>query len=457
MRPALNYSIDRLPPCSEEAEVGVLGCILLDPVTCLPRVIEALGAGTDAFYNLRNQTIYQSFQEMSEAGKPINVESVVSYLRENQHIDEAGGMFYVAQLQDAAPSAGNLEYWLPVVQDKFTLRRLIQTCTEVVARTYEPVEDVNQLVDEVERDILRVRRVDKSGFSAMDELIPNAITTMEEYHQRQGALRGLSTGLIDLDKMTGGLMPGDMIVIAARPSVGKTSLAMNIAEHVGIDEGKGVGIFSMEMSKESLALRSLCSRARVNARDVRDGFLAERDFPKITAAAAKLHKAPIYVADVVGLTIMELRARARRMFQQKNIQLLIVDYLQLLTATNSRGRQQDNRQQELSEISRGIKQLAKELNIPVIALSQLNRDMEKNKGRKPMLSDLRESGAIEQDADVVCLMYRKEVDDEEDTGTNCVNLIIAKQRNGPTGEIPLLFIRGYTRFEVAARVTDNDM
>lgn len=420
-------------------------------------MIEALGAGTDAFHDLRNQTIYQSFQEMSETGKPITVESVVSYLRENQHLNEVGGMFYVAQLQDAAPSAANLEYWLPVVQDKFTLRRLIQTCTEVVGRTYEPVEDVNRLVDEVERDILRVRRVDKSGFSAMNELIPKAITTMEEYHQRQGALMGLSTGLVDLDKMTGGLMPGDMVVIAARPSVGKTSLAMNIAEHVGIDEGKGVGIFSMEMSKESLALRSLCSRARVNSRDVRDGFLAERDFPKITAAAAKLNKAPIYVADVVGLTIMELRARARRMFQQKNIQLLIVDYIQLLTATNSRGRQQDNRQQELSEISRGIKQLAKELNIPVIALSQLNRDMEKNKGRKPMLSDLRESGAIEQDADVVCLMYRKEVDEEEDTGTNSVNLIVAKQRNGPTGEIPLVFIRGYTRFEAVSRVSDSDL
>ncbi len=443
----------RLPPHSIEAEQGVLGCILLDPSGCLPRCVEELGTSGDVFYDIRYQDIYVRLIQMFDSGLRITVETLVQELKKHSELEGVGGMFHVGQLPDQAPSAGNLDYWLPILYGKQQIRAMIQTCTEAVVRLYETTDEPATVLDEIERDVLGVRRVVSAGYSSMKELASGAVQTMENYHQRQGALRGLATGFVDFDKMTGGLMPGDMVVIAARPSVGKSSMALNIAEHVAIQEHRPVGIFSLEMSKESLAFRSLCSRSRVNARDVRDGFLAERDFRKIASAAGKLSQAPIFVADVSSLSIMELRARARRMKQKEKIELLIVDYLQLLSAP---GRKSDSRQQEITTISQGIKQMAKELNIPVIALSQLNRDMEKNKGRKPMLSDLRESGAIEQDADVVCLMYRKEVDEYEDNAAESIGFIIAKQRNGPTGEIPLLFLKAYTRFESASKVSDDD-
>jgi replicative DNA helicase len=274
-------------------------------------------------------------------------------------------------------------------------------------------------------------------------------------------LTGVGTGFMDLDKMTSGLHAGEMIVIAARPSMGKTSLAMNIAEHVAIDERLPVGVFSLEMTAESLVLRMLCSRSRVNLRSVRDGFLAERDFPKLTGAAGKLAGAPLFIDDTAALSILQLRAKARRMAQQYGIKLFVVDYLQLLHST---ARRAENRQQEIADISNGIKALAKELNLPVIVLSQLNRELEREKNRKPRLSDLRESGAIEQDADVVGLLYKPSSDEDEgaDGGGNeqeavPVNLLIAKQRNGPTGDVALTFLKSYTRFEGAAKVSDDDV
>jgi replicative DNA helicase len=277
-------------------------------------------------------------------------------------------------------------------------------------------------------------------------------------------LTGVGTGFTDLDKMTSGLHPGEMIVIAARPSMGKTSLAMNIAEHVAIEQKLPVGVFSLEMTSESLVLRMLCSRSRVNLRNVRDGFLAERDFPKLTGAAGKLANAPLFIDDSSGLSILQLRAKARRMSQQYGIKLFVIDYLQLLHST---ARRAENRQQEIADISSGVKSLAKELNVPVIVLSQLNREMERDKSRKPQMSDLRESGAIEQDADLVGLLYKptkpSSGDDEDSAGTSeeqeavSVNLLIAKQRNGPTGDVHLTFLKSYTRFENAAKVSDDDV
>jgi replicative DNA helicase len=259
--------------------------------------------------------------------------------------------------------------------------------------------------------------------------------------------------------MTTGMHGGEMIVIAARPSMGKTSLAMNIAESVAIDQKLPVGVFSLEMSSESLVLRMLCSRARVNLRNIREGFFSERDFPKITSAAGKLAASPLYIDDTAGLSILQLRAKARRMWQQYGIKLFVVDYLQLLHSTSRRA---DNRQQEIADISNGIKALAKELRVPVIVLSQLNRELEKDKNRKPRLSDLRESGAIEQDADLVCLLYKAATDDDEGPGYDerdsvPVNLLIAKQRNGPTGDVHFTFLRSITRFESAAKVSDEDV
>jgi len=317
-------------------------------------------------------------------------------------------------------------------------------------------------MDEVERDILRISesRV-QSHTSTIKELVKKAINTIEDFHQRQGMLTGIGTGFTDFDKMTTGLHGGEMIVIAARPSVGKTSLAMNIAEHVAIEQGLPVGVFSLEMTSESLVLRMLCSRSRVNLRNVREGFLAERDFPKLTGAAGKLAKAPLFIDDSSALSILQLRAKARRMSQQFGIKLFVVDYLQLLHST---ARRAENRQQEIADISNGIKSLAKELNVPVIVLSQLNREIEREKGRPPRLSDLRESGAIEQDADVVGLLYKpKQGSDDEDGGggpeedATPVNLLIAKQRNGPTGDVCLTFLKSYTRFESAAKVSDEDV
>jgi replicative DNA helicase len=332
-------------------------------------------------------------------------------------------------------------------------------CTDVVGRVYDFEGEVDGLMDEVERDILRISesRV-QSQSNSIKDLVKKAVGTIEDYHQRQGALTGLGTGFTDLDKMTTGLHPGEMIVIAARPSVGKTSLAMNIAEHVSLDEKLPVGVFSLEMTAESLVLRMLCSRARVNLRSIREGFLAERDFPKLTGAAGKLASAPLFIDDSSGLSILQLRAKARRMHQQYGIKLFVIDYLQLLHSTSKRA---ENRQQEISDISSGIKALAKELSVPVIVLSQLNREVEREKGRAPRMSDLRESGAIEQDADLIGLLYRPSKDDEE-SGTpseaEAINLLIAKQRNGPAGEdVHLTFLKSCTRFESAAKIQDADV
>src|SRR3989475_10266329 len=310
-------------------------------------------------------------------------------------------------------------------------------------------------MDEVERDILRISesRV-QSHTNTIKELVKKAINTIEDFHQRQGVLTGVGTGFTDFDRMTNGLHGGEMVVIAARPSMGKTSLAMNVAEHVAIDLRLPVGIFSLEMTAESLVLRMLCSRSRVNLRNVREGFLAERDFPKLTGAAGKLSGAPLFIDDSSGLSILQLRAKARRMYQQHGIKLFVIDYLQLLHSTSRRA---ENRQQEIADISNGIKALAKELKVPVIVLSQLNRELEKDKNRKPRLSDLRESGAIEQDADLVALLYKPSSGDDDESAVEQdavpVNLLIAKQRNGPTGDVNLTFLKSYTRFESAAKIS----
>src|SRR5258706_5505025 len=317
---------------------------------------------------------------------------------------------------------------------------MIATCTDVVGRVYDYEGEVDALLDEVEKEILRINESRaQTAIVGVKELVNKAVTTIENYFSRKGVLNGLGTGFPDLDRMTDGLHVGEMIVIAARPSMGKTSLAMNIAESIVLEQGLPVGVFSLEMSSESLVMRMLCSIARVNLRSIREGFMSEADFPKLTSAAGRLARAPLFIDDSAGLSILQLRARARRMHQQHGVKLFVIDYLQLLHSTARRS--QENRQQEIADISSGIKALAKELKVPVIVLSQLNRELEKDKSRKPRLSDLRESGAIEQDADVVGLLYKPSNDDEEgaseDQEAIPVNLLIAKQRNGPTGDINL--------------------
>src|SRR6185369_13760930 len=432
------------------------------PNECMGISIEKLKSGAEVFYDLRHQTIFTSLSEMYDNREAIDIITLQQRLKDKQLLEQVGGIAYLASLPDAVPSSANLSYYLDIVQEKYLLRKMIHTCTDVVSRVYDHEGEVDALMDEVERDILRISesRV-QAHTSTIKDLVKKAINTIEDFHQRQGMLTGIGTGFSDLDKMTSGLHGGEMVVIAARPSMGKTSLAMNVAEHVAIDQKLAVGVFSLEMSSESLVLRMLCSRARVNLRNIREGFFSERDFPKITSAAGKLAASPLYIDDTAGLSILQLRAKARRMWQQYGVKLFVIDYLQLLHST---ARRAENRQQEIADISNGVKALAKELDVPVIVLSQLNREMEKDKNRKPRMSDLRESGAIEQDADLVGLLYKPNSnDDEENSGGGAdheavpVTLFIAKQRNGPTGDVPLTFLKAYTRFESAAKISGDDV
>jgi len=452
--------VDRLPPHSLEAEQGVLGCVLLAPAECLGECIEKFKPGAEVFYDLRHRTIYEALVEMFDHKEPIDAITLQQRLKDRQQLEAVGGLAYLSALPDTVPTAANLGYYQEIVREKFILRKMIQACTEVVGRVYEYEGEVDALLDEVERDILRISeaRVEATT-NTIKDLVRKAITTIEDYHQRQGVLTGVGTGFADLDKMTSGLHEGEMIVIAARPSMGKTSLAMNIADTVAVDQRLPVGVFSLEMTAEALVLRMLCSRSRVNLRHITSGFLANQDFPKLTGAAGKLANAPLFIDDSAGLSILQLRAKARRMAQQYGIKLFVIDYLQLLHST---ARRAENRQQEIADISNGIKALAKELKVPVIVLSQLNRELEKDKNRKPRLSDLRESGAIEQDADLVALLYKPSGGDDDDGGgpeqdAEPVNLLIAKQRNGPTGDVNLTFLRSYTRFESAAKISGDDL
>ncbi len=459
-------SVDRLPPHSIECEMGVLGCVLLSPNECMGVCIEKFKGSQEVFYDLRHQTIYSVLAEMYDKREAIDVITLQQKLKDKQLLEQVGGIAYLASLPDAVPSAANLSYYLDFVQEKYLLRRMIHTCTDVVGRVYDYEGEVDALMDEVERDILRISEARvESHTSTIKELVHKAINTIEDFHQRQGKLTGIGTGFTDLDKMTNGLHAGEMVVIAARPSVGKTSLAMNIAEHVAIEQKLPVGVFSLEMTAESLVLRIICSRSRVNLHSIRDGFLLERDFPKITMAAGQLSGAPLFIDDTSGLSILQLRAKARRMAQQYGIKLFVIDYLQQM---HSSSRKADNRQQEIADISNGVKALSKELKIPVIVLSQLNRDFERDKSRKPNLADLRESGAIEQDADFVGILYKADPEDpnkrkddvtDEETGITPdsipVNLLVAKQRNGPIGEVPLTFLRTITRFENRSKISDD--
>jgi replicative DNA helicase len=470
-------SVDRLPPHSIEAEQGVLACVLLSPQECLGECIERFrrehwesdpkvnreDPDTDPcaiFYDLRHREIYRTLLEMYEAKAGIDLITLQQRLRDKNQLEAVGGLEYLACLPDKVPSSANLRYYADIVWDKYFLRRIIRTCNEVVGQVYDYEGEVDALVDRVETQILRIsedKEAGRVGSATVKDLVHQAIERIEQYHAHQGMLTGLPTGFIDLDKITTGLPGGEMVVIAARPSMGKTSLAMNIAEHVSIDQKLPVGVFSLEMSAEALVLRILCSRSKVNLRRIREGFFSERDFPKLTGAAGKLAAAPLFIDDTAGLSILQLRAKARRLWQQHGIKLFVIDYLQLLHSTSRRA---DNRQQEIADISSGVKGLAKELNVPVIVLSQLNRELERDKSRKPRLSDLRESGAIEQDADLVALLYKPGSDEEEETVEQegvPVKLCIAKQRNGPTGDIDLTFLKQYTRFESAAKVSADDV
>src|SRR5947209_104400 len=448
----LPQDVGRTLPHSVEAEQGVLGSMLISPREIIAEAVEKINE--EYFYIPAHQTIYGVLVELWNAGAGIDLITFTQTLRDRNILDAVGGAAFVTNLFTFVPTAANVGYYLEIVREKYILRQIIAAATESVRRAYEEQDEVNALLDEVEAKILAVGEDRyKAQMLGMKEQVMGALESIEQLGERRGGITGIPTGFHELDRMTNGLHAGEMIVIAARPSMGKTALAMNIAEHVAINSKLPVAVFSLEMSSQQLVQRLLCSRARVNLQKVRDGFLAERDFPSLTAAASKLAEAQIFIDDSASLSILELRAKARRLKAQKDIKLIVVDYLQLLRSTTRRA--QDNRQLEISEISAGLKGLAKELKVPVLVLAQLNRQPEARTGGKPRLSDLRESGSIEQDADLVGLLVRPEIyeEDEEARAEKAgeAELIIAKQRNGPVGEIPLTFLKEFTRFETRAR------
>lgn len=453
---------DRQPPQSLEAEQAVLGCLFLSPRDTLPIAIDHLRRGAEDFYDLRHQEIFRTMLELYEDNDPIDVVTVGERLSTWKKLDGVGGWAYITGLPDSAPPVPTIEGYLAIVREKSLLRRMIEACTNVVSGIYDFEGDVDAKLDECERQILQIGQARNTGRAlTIREYTDRAMAEIETAFQRGGTgLDGVSTGFADLDRLTGGMHSSEMIIIAARPSMGKTSLAMNIAENVAIGQRIPVGVFSLEMSATQLTKRMICSQARVNIRNVREGVFAERDFPNLTNAAGRVAGAPIFIDDEGGISVMQLRAKARRMWQQHNIRLFVVDYLQLLNCLGSK-RRHESRQQEISEISGMLKVMAKEFDVPVIVLSQLNRELEKEK-RKPRLSDLRESGAIEQDADVVGFLYRPHATQEEAEGqappeeqaAETINLLIDKQRNGPRGDIELTFLKPYTRFENSARFDD---
>jgi replicative DNA helicase len=446
--------VPRSLPFSEDGEKGVLCSLLLSPQEVRNLCILHLGAG--AFYIPALQIIYDLVLEFADKSRPIEFVALKQTLSDRNQLEEIGGAEFLSSLFSFVPTAANADYYISIVREKYVLRRLILTCNKLSTQCYDQQDEIEMLLDEAEKEIFAITGANvKTEIPETKQLVMEAIEQIEKLYENRGSVTGLSTGFTEFDKMTSGLHGSEMVVIAARPSMGKTALAMNIAEHVAIDMGKPVAVFSLEMSSQQLVQRLLCSRARVNLQRVRNGFLSERDFPNLTAAASKLAASKMFIDDTPGLSISEMRAKARRMKSQYNIELIVIDYLQLLRSTSRRA--QDNRQLEISEISSGVKALAKELNIPIIVLAQLNRqpDTRAKEGGRPRLSDLRESGSIEQDADLVGLLVRAEyyeMDDEakqEKAGE--AELIIAKQRNGPTGDIPLTFIKEYTRFENRAR------
>jgi replicative DNA helicase len=424
-------------PFSSEAERGLLACCLLNPAECVSQCVSELQPGSDAFFDGKNRIIYEAILEIYDANDPLDTITLTQRLKDKRMLNAVGGVEEIALLPDAAPSSFNLPAYIKIVQDKFVLRRVIETCYRVVERA-ESNAEVSDLLDFAERDILSIRslRGNNQAFN-IKRAVEETMLLIEKAHQRGGMLTGASTGLVEWDRLTGGLHPGEVTILAGLPGHGKTALAMNVAEHVALDSNQAVGIFSLEMSITSLLTRMICSRGRVSLRNMRDGFMKERDWPQVAEVAGALHNSAVLMDGTTDLTISELRARARRYNHQNHLALIVVDYLQLVSGGRLRT---ENRQEEVALVSRGLKAMSMELNLPVIALSQIND-----------AGQLRESRAISQDADNVAVL---EWDDEKKTDGEGVpvTLQFRKQRNGPTGSIPLTFIKSFTRFETASKV-----
>jgi replicative DNA helicase len=449
--------LPELPPHSIDAEGGVLGCILLDPKAVMPEVIERLAqAGPEVFYELRARTAYEALLALYDANTPITSVSLRQHLRDRHQLEACGGDAYLSPLPEGVPSASNITYYLNVLLEKWTLRRLLQICTGAVSAAYEDESEPLKLAGQTEAAIISLLSGQQSKRLTIKEALQQVLSDVEAAHQRQHGIDGIPTGFIDFDKMTGGFHPGEYIVIAGRQSHGKTSLAMNIVEHVAIDLKLPVAVFSLEMSTHALAKRLLCARARVNSRAIRNGYLTVRDFEAMARVAPQISNASIFIDDHGGLNLLQLRSKLNRLVQLHGVKIAFLDHIQL--ARGYPGKRYSDRRGEMVDISNSIKVLAKELEIPIVVLAQLNREQEKEKNRRPRCSDLLESSAIEQDADVVALLHKPTPKDGEEEKDACpVELILAKQRNEAQGSVHLTFLKGITRFESAAKIAQEDL
>ena len=439
----IDDNLRKVPPQNLEAESSVLGGILLEN-EAVNQVLELLRA--EDFYRESHRKVFRAIVELSDRSEPVDLITLSDCLKNRGELEAVGGTAYLASLADFVPTAANISHYARIVREKSILRSLISTATEIATRGYEEQGNVDEFLDSAEKVIFDIsEKKIKASFVAVGDMIKDTLKTVEKLYERKEMVTGVPTGYNDLDKLTAGLQPAELIIVAGRPGMGKTAFALNIAANAAFT-GAGVAVFSLEMAKEQLVLRMLCSEARVDSSKVRSGYLGERDFPQLAKAAGRLHEAPIYIDDTPAISVLELRAKARRLVRDrsKKIGLIIVDYLQLMRGMGTAS----NREQEISEISRSLKALAKELSVPVLALSQLNRRVEDRSDRRPMMSDLRESGAIEQDSDVIMFIYRDEVYNKSDESKKgLAEIIVAKQRNGPIDTVTLTFLNVYTRFE----------
>jgi replicative DNA helicase len=440
---ALDVSSHKLPPQNVEAEQSVLGGILIEN-DAINKVMEILTP--EDFYRDAHRRIYNALLNLSVRDEPADLITLTNELRKIDQLDAAGGASYIASLIDSVPTAANIEYYAKIVKEKSILRQLIQTSTDIITESYQDRSDVESFLDEAERSIFQIseNRV-RPSFYPIRDIVKQSFKTLERLYEKKELVTGVPSGFKELDQMTAGFQPSDLIIVAGRPSMGKTAFCLNVAQYAAIEKRTPVAIFSLEMSKEQLVIRLLCSEAHVEGTRLRTGFLSEGDWPRLTIAAGNLSEAPIFIDDTAALSVLELRAKARRLKADQGLGMVIIDYLQLM-----KGRTRvESRQQEISEISRSLKAVAKELNIPVIAVSQLSRRTEERTGMRPQLSDLRESGAIEQDADLILFLYRDEVYNRSEDNPNRgkAEMIIGKQRNGPTGKIELAFLSKFTTFK----------
>jgi len=438
---------ERIPPQSIEVEQAVLGAMLLDK-EAIGKAVEIIDK--DSFYRDDHQKIFSAIVDLYDKNQPVDIITVSDELTKRKELDNLGGRVYLLELTEKIATTANIEYHANIILEKATLRKLIGTSTQIVSQCYDATLEVDDLLDRAEQEIFNIseKRI-KEGFVSIGDLLPHTFEAIEEYQKKGGMVTGLSTGFIELDTLTGGLQRSDLIVVASRPSMGKTAFCLSTAEHAAIEERIPVGIFSLEMTKSQLAQRMLCSRARFSTHKMRTGRISDHEYSNLAVAVGPLAESKIFIDDTPNIGILQMRAKARRLKAQFDVGLVIVDYLQLMQGP----KRAESRQQEISMISRSLKGLAKELEVPVIAVSQLSRKVEDRGGdKRPMLADLRESGAIEQDADVVIFVYRPEfygIEKFKDQAPTegVAEIILSKHRNGPTGNLRLTFIKDYARFE----------